>query len=213
MSKVTIKQWTAPISKEDMPEAAKSVGKSSDDGFRVNILEMEPPVMQGTEANHPLVVSTDVVEGPVVLSPHPRPNASNYFHTNKLVWKALYADGSVQDQIGELGKETSTDDLSRVGLRKFALVTRNGGEVCSHVLETGDMFFYRRRTAMRPGHDVVEVIHIVGKTRSEDGPNDIIFFYESDMHNEIGDFRNQVDAIDEWRYPIKWHDSDLVPIS
>jgi hypothetical protein len=175
---------------------------------------MESPIMQGSDADHPLVASVDIIERPVVLSPHPHPNASNYFYTDKLVWKAFYADGSAKDQVGELGKEISTDNLSRDGLRKFALVG-NGIEICSHILEAGDMLFYRRRTAMRPGYDVVEVIHIVGKTRSKDGPNDIIFFYENDMHSEIGDFRSKTDVtrIGEWRYPIKWHDADLIPIS
>lgn len=214
MSKVTIKQWIAPIADDDKKAASKLIGKSEDEEFEVNLLEQNFPIMQGTEADNPLIVNPLTPKGSVTLSPHPRPNASNYFYKNKAAWVARFVDGTIEKQFGEFGVENSVDNLPRAGLRNITLVDSEGKSFVAMDYEPGDMFFYRRRTAMKPGHDVVEVIHILGKTLSEDGPNEIIFLYESDLHSELGDFQ-QVDSKrpDEWRYPIAWHEADLIPIS
>jgi len=216
MSKVTIRQWKAPIDERDREKAATSLGHSLDDDFTVNLLEKEPILMAGTESSHPLVVSPEKANGPIVLAPQPRPMASNYFYEHTVTWRAEYADGAVRHQRGELGKELSTDHLSREGLRRFVLTdTKLGTDIVAHNFEPGDMLFYRRRTAMRPGEDVVEVLHILGKTRSKEGPNEIYFLYESDKRIEEGDFNDPADPANhvKWRYPLNWHEADLVPVS
>jgi hypothetical protein len=182
----------------------------------IHLVEDIPPLMSGTEANHPLVVDPDGAGKPVVLAPQPTPMASNYLYEHLVTWRAEYEDGRITHQAGELGTQLSTDHLSREGLRRFILVdNKSGKDIIGHDFELGDMFFYRRRTAMRPGEDVVEVIHILGKTRSKEGPNEIFFVFETDKRIEDGDFNDpQAPGIkNPWRYPLSWHDADLTPIT
>jgi hypothetical protein len=209
MSKVTIRQWQAPIPDEDLDNAASAANMPANIPFKVNILEHEPQLMQGTESNHPLVINPSYTDGPVVLSPQPKVQASNYFHENKLAWVASY-EGNVI--IKQSDTELASEKLSRDGLRSVCLVDSADKSYAKCSLEPGDIFFYRRRTALRPGDDVVEVIHILGKTKSEDGPNEVIFFYESDFHVEVGDFIKRGERLNEWRYPINMLEQELVPV-
>lgn len=210
MSKVSVRQWKAPIDEKD-----QSTGPGDATTKNISLVEDEPQLMSGTEANHPLVLNPDEANGPIVLAPQPTPMASNYFYEHLVAWRAEYADGQTRHQVGELGKELSTDHLPRNGLRRFVLVDKNGGnDIVAHNFEPGDMLFYRRRTAMRPGQDVVEVIHILGKTRSKEGPNEIYFLFESDKRIEEGDFNTPGQTgVADWRYPLNWHDEDLTPVT
>lgn len=215
MSKITVRQWKAPIDEKDR-DRAEAMRKEGGNKRDIHLVEDAPPLMSGTEANHPLVVDPNEAGQPVVLAPQPIPMASNYLYEHLVTWRAEYEDGRVTHQAGELGSELSTDHLSREGLRRFVLVEKqSGGEIAAHDLEIGDMVFYRRRTAMRPGEDVVEVIHILGKTRSKDGPNEVFFVFETDKRVEEGDFNDPQAPGNKnpWRYPLNWHDADLTPIS
>jgi hypothetical protein len=155
---------------------------------------------------------------PLTLTPAASPAATNYFHQNKLAWAAQYADGSVITQFHE-GEEQTVDKLPRENLRKFSVITSDGKVLASLDLKPGQMFFYRKRTAMRPGANVVETIHLFGwRLDMGHGVKDIVsalFVYESDLHIECGGFHHPLRQArpQEWRHPIKWHDADLVKVT
>jgi len=213
MSKISIRKWSAPVDPSVIPPNVVV-----DDDGNVHITEIKSPVMSSKDGYHPIIANIDGIDGanPVTLTPDANPAASNYFHTNKLCWVAQYADGSIITQF-DSGEEQTVDKLSRENLRRFSMVDSTSKILCSQDLVPGQMFFYRKRTAMRPGQDIVEIIHIFGWRRATDGNQDsisVLFVYESDLHIEAGGFHHPSRAVHpkEWRHPIVWHESDLVPI-
>lgn len=166
----------------------------------------------------PLTVAGPLGEA-VVLTPSPQAGPTTRYHKGKLIWAARYADNSLISQYDDDGNPVSVDTLSRDGLRAFLFLDEEGRPAYIQELLPGQQLIYRRRTALRTGEDVIEVIHIVGwsKQVGEEEIRHVAFIFESDLHIEMGDFRKDMregyGRPDQWRYPIKFTDADRQEIS
>lgn len=178
------------------------------------------------ESDIPMPLSVDLGdEGIVTLSPNAIPEATNRDHKNKLIWTATYTDGSVISEYDENGKAVSSEDIDHKALREFRLLDNKGRTVIAQAIQPGQCFFYRRRTALRTGDDVIEVIHIFGWRMfvilsinqemeiEKEWITHAIFLFESDMHVEVGYFKAPSDDLSEskqWKYDPNWRDIDEV---
>lgn len=134
-------------------------------------------------------------------------------HGYKLVWVAKYRDGIEFPQYVN-GQEQSSELIDHKRLWILKLLDKSGKTIISQEYRKGQMPFYRRRTALRPGENVIEIIHIIGWHI----PGDIIhaaFVYESDLHIEMGEFRKEGESMtrnEEWQYPINFRDIDRIMV-
>ncbi len=151
--------------------------------------------------------------GATTFTPSPIPGATNIMYQDKLVWSAIFEDGSTFEQY-QNGEEKSSEAVSREKLRKFCLLTKQGKPFFIRELSPGWRFFYRRRTAIEQGGPT-QVIHIVGWQIpiSEDYLTQIAFVYEEDMSVVIGDIvlgkpQPILGRSFKWRYPIEFVAAD-----
>lgn len=161
-------------------------------------------------------LTVDLGDKIVTLSPSPRPVATTKDYISKVIWIATYKDGKVIAEYDEKGNSVTSEKIDKEKLRNFCLVDQRGRTVVSQAIQPGQCFFYRRRTALRTGEDVIEVIHIFGwriKTK-DDWITHAVFLFESDMHVEIGGFNTfdpDLSEAKQWKYPPKWRDIDEIP--
>ena len=67
-----------------------------------------------------------------------------------MMWVAAYADGTSLTQYKD-GVEISTDAVDRSKLLSFSIFNGAGKKIVSLDYYSGDKFFYRRRSLLRPG--------------------------------------------------------------
>lgn len=158
-------------------------------------------------------------KGAMCLTPSSTPGPTNRYYKDKLVWAAKYKDGTTIPQYKEDHTPVSTDHLPRENLRVFMLIDNYDRVAFVQEFFPGDRFIYRRRTALRTGKDVIEIIHIIGRIRKigDQEFRHVSFIYESDLHIEMGDFRKDMrdgyGRIEQWRYPVKEMEPDLIVIT
>jgi hypothetical protein len=107
----------------------------------------------------------------------------------RLVWIVGYRDNTTFNQF-DGGQERSTEEIDRSKLQSFSLVDRdNGRVVISQEISPGQCFFYRRRTVLRSGQGVADIIHVLGWRLAVDkNVRHVCFLYERDFRLELGDF-------------------------
>lgn len=131
-------------------------------------------------------------------------------YRDKLIWSARYKDGSIFPQY-ENGEEHSYEHIDKSRLESFALHDLNGNKYLEQRFKPGQLFMYRRRTALKTGHNVIERIHII--VCQENDKRHVAFVFESDLHIEIGDFsETQDDTATKWSYPFQAVPADAIPI-
>jgi hypothetical protein len=183
------------------------------------------------EADVPMPLSVDAgEEGILTLTPSPMPEATTKDYKSRVVWVAVYKDGSMITEYDEEGNNISSEEIDREKIREFKLVDSKGRTVISQEIVPGQCFFYRRRTALQTGRDVVEVMHIFGwrfpytSSIAEDGKvtkeyiEHLCVLFESDMHVELGCFdaepvdpSTNLSGRKSWKYPPNWRDIDDIP--
>lgn len=184
-----------------------------------------------SEAEVPMPLSVDTGEdGIITLTPSAFPAASNKDYKSRVVWVAIYSDGTQTAEYDEKGNGVSSEAIDRQKLREFKLIDKKGRTVVSQEIVPGRCFFYRRRTAMQTGRDVVEVMHMFGWRYSiasnvtEDGKivqeflDHLVVLFESDMHVEVGSFDSvpvnpsaDLSGRKAWKYQPIWRDIDEIP--
>lgn len=184
-----------------------------------------------SEADVPMPLSVDAGEaGIVTLTPSSMPVATNKDYQSRVVWVAVYSDGSSFYEYEADGKNNSSEDIDRERLREFKLIDSKARTVISQEIIPGRCFFYRRRTALQTGRDVVEVMHMFGwrypvaSNVAEDGTiekeyiDSLTVLYESDMHVEVGSFDSapvdpsaNLSGRKSWKYSPNWRDIDEIP--
>lgn len=188
-----------------------------------------------TIADIPMPLSVDVGDdGIVTLTPSSLPESTSIDYISRVVWVAVYSDGSQICEYDENGENNSSEDIDRQRLREFKLIDSKSRTVISQEIVSGQCFFYRRRTALQTGRDVVEVMHMFGWRRlitpniSEEAASHgniekeyldhLIVLYESDMHVECGCFDSSpvdpsanLSGRKSWKYPPNWRDIDEIP--
>lgn len=157
----------------------------------------------------------------VSLTASPIHGPTNRYHKGKLTWGVRYSNGDMFYQYDADGTARPTQEIVRKNLRAFILF--NGNSVLfAQEFQPGQEFIYRRRSAMRTGQDVIEVIHVVGwrkKTKVDEREqyvSNINFIYESDLHIESGEFlfteEEGYGNPEQWRYPPEFVDDDYIVI-
>jgi hypothetical protein len=153
------------------------------------------------------------------LSPSTIPDAENRDYKSRVVWVATYKDGTDLAEYDRDGNNVSSTKIDRKKIREFKLIDHKARTVISLDIHPGQCFFYRRRTALITGRDVVEVMHMFGWRLIKDGDvivENLITLYESDMHVEAGIFdinsdpSNNLRGKRAWKYPPKWHAEDAI---
>lgn len=157
------------------------------------------------------------------LTPSTIPEAQNKGHVSRVVWIATYKDGTTICEYDKEGKNISAEQIDRKRLREFKLIDAKGRTVISQDIHPGQCFFYRRRTALQTGRDVIEIMHMFGWRYLIDKENSkylehMCVLFESDMHVEMGAFDpNQIDPSTNitgkkaWKYPPSWREIDTIP--
>jgi len=203
--------------------------------------QMTPPGSTQIDSNPlevvPLMVTTENSDV-VTMSPHPMPDATSKYYKNKVVWLTRHNDGSIKTEYDRNGVLVNSQDIDHGTLREFCLIDYKGRVVISQEINPGQYFFYRKRTALQTGKDVVEAMHMFGWRIPIDGECDQLSFlpeiksvhdhngewhihlcvlYESDMHVELGDFdytlidpSADISGHRSWKYPIKWRNIDCI---
>jgi hypothetical protein len=154
------------------------------------------------------------------LSPSAMPDAENRDYKSRVVWVVNYKDGQTIAEYDQHGNNVSSTQIDRKKIREFKLIDRKARTVISLDIHPGHCFFYRRRTALITGRDVVEVMHMFGWRILRDGNvvmENLIMLYESDMHVEVGIFdiksdnpSNNLSGSKAWKYPPKWREEDAI---
>lgn len=183
--------------------------------------QTEPNILtDGEDGSIPSPVNTFGPNGePIVLTPSPQSGPTNRYYSEKLIWAAKYKDNTTIAQYDKDGTPISTESIPRDGLRVFMLIDQYNRAAFIQELRPGQQFIYRRRTALKTGADVIEVIHIVGWQQQigEEIVRHMSFIYESDMRIEMGDFRKDMrdgyGRVEQWRYPVKEIEADLKVVS
>lgn len=134
----------------------------------------------------------------------------------KLIWVAKYRDGIEFSQYSD-NIEQSSELIDHKKLWILKLLDKSGKVIISQEYRKGQMPFYRRRTAIRPGDNVIETIHILGWRIKFDNIifTHAAFVYESDMHIEMGEFRGDNEVMtraEEWQYPITFRNVDEIVV-
>lgn len=183
------------------------------------------------ESDVPMPLSVDAGEdGIITLTPSSIPEATTKDHQGRVVWVAIYNDGTMITEYDENGDQVSSEDIDHKKLREFKLVDSKARTVISQEIIPGQCFFYRRRTALQTGRDVVEIMHMFGwrfSYASSIGENGevtkeyiehLCVLFESDMHVEVGCFEakpvdpsTNLSGRKAWKYPLNWRDIDEVP--
>jgi len=144
-------------------------------------------------------------------APATPPAATTEGYDYKLTWAVKYRDGvTFAQRTSELDNSSELIDHKRLWI--LQLRDKSGKVVIAQEYRKGQMPFYRRRTALRIGENIIEVIHIFG-WRSLSGDTHVVFVYESDLRIEMGDFRKEGEVTtrnEEWQYPINFRDIDGV---
>lgn len=179
----------------------------------------------------PIMVTTEHSDI-ITMSSNPMPDATSKDYVHKVVWMARYSNGSIMTEYDKDGEYVNSENINHADLREFVLLDNKGRVVISQELTPGRYFFYRKRTALQTGKNVVEAMHLFGwrvpkgdfqpKT-IHDSPDDdqwnlhLCVLYESDMHVEMGDFdykpidpSEDISGRKSWKYPIKWRNIDCV---
>lgn len=192
-------------------------GSSSIDGSPLEAV----PVMVTTEHNNI-----------VTMTSNPIPDATSKDYVHKVVWSARYSNGSIDTEYDKDGEYVNSERINHADLREFALLDNKGRVVISQELTPGKYFFYRKRTALQTGKNVVEAMHLFGwrvpkgdvqPETVHDLPDNndwnvhLCVLYESDMHVELGDFdykpidpSEDISGRKSWKYPIKWRNIDCI---
>jgi len=176
----------------------------------------------------PMPLSFDTNDGIVTLSPSPISEATNASYKNRVFWAATYSDGNILTEYDD-GESISSEMIDHKRLREFSLIDHKNRVVVSQEIIPGQCFFYRRRTALQTGKDVVDVLHMfgwrypIGTNVLEDGTvekeymDNLVVLFESDMHVEVGCFDSapvdpsaNLSGRKSWKYPINWRDIDEV---
>ena len=179
----------------------------------------------------PMMVTTEDNEI-VTMSSNPIPDATSKDYQHKVIWMARYSNGQILTEYDKNGEYVNSENIGHADLREFSLIDRKGRVVISQEITPGRYFFYRKRTALQTGRDVVEAMHLFGwripKTDKipstvHDLPNEedwhvhLCVLFESDMHVELGDFdytpidpSEDISGRKSWKYPIKWRNIDCV---
>lgn len=163
------------------------------------------------ESDIPVPLTVDLGGDILTLSPDPRSIVDNKGYESKVVWAATYNDGSViTDSEG-----ISTDHIDRKKIREFKLLDYKARTIVSVGIQPGQCFFYRRRTVMRTGQDVIEMIHLFGWRMliGDEWIANVTFLFESDMHVEIGGFgkvESNLEESQQWKYEPNWREIDEV---
>ena len=196
----------------------------------MNIKRIEDNVVKGQSgAQSPIgtyhtdIISMDQISIPLcieigneikTLNPSAKLSADNYDYINKVNWFAEYSDNRIINEIND-GVSLSSESIDHRYIRKFGLKDTAGKVVAILHIRAGQYFFYRKRTAMATGENVVEVIHLFG-WRSSTDRNDPIYsenvcmFYESDMRLEVGFFILEGNGCEHWKYEPKWRNIDNI---
>jgi len=137
-------------------------------------------------------------------------------HKNKLVWVAKYKDGIEFSQYND-SIEQSSENINRTKLLILKLLDHEGKVIISQEYRSGQMPIYRRRTAIRIGEEIIDIIHILGWRMlvNDTFITHVAFIYESDFHIEMGEFRKNNESLsryEEWQYPINFKDIDTIVV-
>ena len=151
------------------------------------------------------------------LNPSAKLSADNYDYINKVNWFAEYSDNRTINEIND-GISLSSESIDHRRIRKFGLKDADGKVVVILNIRIGHYFFYRKRTVMVTGENVVEVIHLFGWRSSTDRDDpeyseNVCMFYESDMRLEVGFFILEGNGGEEgefWNYEPKWRNIDNI---
>jgi hypothetical protein len=133
----------------------------------------------------------------------------------RLIWAVRYRDATTFNQFQD-GRERSTEEIDRSKLHTFSLLDQRGRTVIQQEVLPGQCFFYRRRTAMRAGHGVLDVVHIFGwRLAADKSVRHVCFLYESDFHVELGDFclPGQRGREEAWKHPVEFLPVDDIPVA
>lgn len=123
------------------------------------------------------------------------------------LWSATYQDGSRFTQF-QGGQEHSTQELDYSKLLSLAIFHKSGRKLVEVSFEKGQYPIYRRRTFLKTGLGVTEVVHIVGWRTKEPEAHKVWFVTESSLAVEEGQFEG-----DGPRCPIQYLPHDEIPVS
>ena len=116
---------------------------------------------------------------------------------SKLIWHAVYSDGSVLSQVTD-GVEVSSEQIDKTRLAVFVLTTRDRDHtIFTQMTKPGQRLMYRVRNAIQAGGAAGRV-HVLAV--EEDAHRYVVFVDESTMIVDIGDFTDDVNA--PMRYSI-----------
>lgn len=154
----------------------------------------------------------------ISLSPSPVPLAIAD-NNGKLIWMVTYNDGGVLSQLDARGESIDSKLIDRRRIASFSLIEFATMKVVFKMdFKEGQKFFYRRRSALRPGVNIVEVIHLVGFRMDIYGEEirHCAFVHESDYKIEFGDFTDSSKkgyaSRENWKYAPEWRGYDNIPI-
>jgi hypothetical protein len=117
---------------------------------------------------------------------------------DKFRWVAHNNDGGSVSQVAASGEKNAYEDLPLDNLKSFELWDwRKDQRVLFVTFKKGERLVWRRRFEIKPGSEVTEVCHIVGKI-GKDGQKGILGIFESDGRIEaVGEFL----PTSNWFYP------------
>ena len=125
----------------------------------------------------------------------------------KFVWEATYEDGTVIKQINQDQKDTSTEELTRKGLRSFALVSETEERIFNLKFHAGDKFAFRRRVAVKAGVGLQARYYIFKIAR--DNVDTVVWLNEATREVIINRAEIPKECQnDDWYYPISEVPSD-----
>jgi len=149
------------------------------------------------------------------LNPSAKFSLDNIDYKHKITWVAEYNSGhTIYEQQGN--RVISSESIDHKKIRKFSLYY-DDKLISSLNIGVGQYFFYRKRTVLATGKNVVDVIHIYGWRSAIDRSHlnyseCVCFLYESDKRVEIGQFvlESKGDAKNNWKYEPRWRDIDNI---
>lgn len=184
------------------------------------------PIDHISDITTPMSLTIETKEDGIrTLTPSTIPEAQNKGHKSRVVWIATYKDGSMVCEYDKQGNNISADSIDRKKIKEFKLIDAKGRTVISQDIYAGQCFYYRRRTALQTGRDVIEIMHMFGwrylVSNKDEEPRyleHMCVLYESDMHVEMGSFDpNNIDPSTNiggrkaWKYPPEWREIDTIP--
>lgn len=182
------------------------------------------PIDQVDDVTMPTALTIETLDNGIkTLTPSSIPEAQTMGHKSRVVWVATYCDGTILCEYDKQGVNISAEAIDRKKIREFKFIDSKGRTVISQDIHPGQCFYYRRRTALQTGRDVIEIMHMFGWRYLIDASNSryiehMCVLYESDMHVELGAFDpNQIDPSTNiggrkaWKYPPAWREIDTIP--